>query len=225
MKKVRVYLLLIICFSLVFFMIPSNFVYAENNGSLSVTLKYGEKPISGVEFTIYRVADLKEDKSGYTEVAPFKWGSDFSEIRTADGQLKLAFQLEKQSYNAKAIMSMQTNEMGVVHFARLKNGIYLVVQTGATGEAENYTTMLPFLVMVPRFENGIWNYNVNTKPKPAIKREEKPKVPPKVPPSEKPRKKTYGELPRTGDATDMFLGSGILLIGGGILILLKKRKE
>ena len=122
-------------------------------------------------------------------------------------------------------MSMQTNEVGVVHFARLKNGIYLVVQTGAIGEAENYTTMLPFLVMVPRFENGVWNYNVNTKPKPAIKREEKPKVPPKAPPSEKPRKKTYGELPRTGDATDMFLGSGILLIGGGILILLKKRKE
>lgn len=224
MKNKRIYLSLILCFSFIFFIAPSNFVYAEDSSSLNIILTYEQKAISGAEFSIYQVADLKEDKSGYTIKDPFQWSGSFTDIKTADAQLKLSLNFEKQSRNVKELMKLKTGGDGVVNFTGLEDGMYLVVETGVTEEAEDYTHLQPFLVMVPQFENGTWNKTVNAKPKTEIQRKEKPKIPPQVPPSDIPQK-PHSELPKTGDVTNVFWWNGLLLISGVLLLLLWINKK
>ena len=96
----------------------------------------------------------------------------------------------------------------------LKDGIYLVVQTGSSGKAKDFTNVQPFLVIIPQFENGIQNRVVNAKPKTEIQRKEKPEIPPQTPPDLSPKKR-----PQTGDITNMFRWNGVLMLSSGMLLL------
>lgn len=229
MKNNRIYLALALCLSFIFFMIFPNSVYAQADGTLNITFSYENKGISGAEFSIYQVADLKTDKTGYIVKAPFKYDGDFRDIKTADDHIKLALKLEKQSKNVSEKMTLQTSSDGKVSFSGLKDGIYLVVQTGATGEAKDYTNMHPFLVMVPQFENSTWNKVVNAKPKPEVQRKEVPGTPPGNPPQtppDNPPVKPHGKtLPNTGDNSGVFWWSGLLMISGGLLVILGRKKD
>lgn len=222
MKNKKRGLLLILCFSFIFFIIPSKAVYAEDDGSLNITLSYDEKTIRGAVLSVYQVADLKADKSGYTIKDPFQWEGAFTDFKTADEQLKLSLDFEKQSRNVKETMESETDDSGVVNFTGLKGGVYLVVQTGAEEEAKNYTNIRPFLVMIPQFENGVWNESVNAKPKTEIQSKDKPEIPQQLLPDKS--RKTAGKLPKTGDTVNMFWWSGLLLISGVSLFFLRKRR-
>ena len=92
----------------------------------------------------------------------------------------------------------------MVHFTGLNNGIYLVVQTKQTGVAAEYSTMQPFLVMVPQWQNGVWRNHVSAKPKPVVR---KPIVPPHTPPD-------------TRDSNNAYWWSGLWMISTGMLVLL-----
>ncbi len=107
-------------------------------------------------------------------------------------------------------MTLTTGRDGTVRFTGLRSGMYLVVQTGATGEAADYTTMQPFLVMAPRFENGVWNKVVNAKPKPEVQKKQKPKITKKV---------------KTGDNSELFWWSGSLMLSVGLMTLLVLRRK
>lgn len=198
-------------------MIPSNLAYAADDGILNFTFSYEKRGISGAEFSVYQVADLKEDKTGYIVKAPFQYNGDFQEIKTASEHIKLALKFEKQSKNVSEKMTLQTSSDGRVSFSGLKDGIYLVVQTGATDEAKDYTHMQPFLVMVPQFENGIWNKVVNAKLKTEVQRKEVPGTPPENP-NENP-------LPKTGDNSGVFWWSGLLMISGSLFVILGRKKD
>ena len=97
------------------------------------------------------------------------------------------------------MMKGETGDDGTAKFTDLKDGIYLVVQTGSSGKAKDFTNVQPFLVIIPQFENGIQNRVVNAKPKTEIQRKEKPEIPPQTPPDLSPKKR-----PQTGDITNMF---------------------
>ena len=210
MKSNRISLLLILCFSFVSFILPSQTAYADDNVSLNLTLTYEQKAISGAQYSIYQIADLKADKTGYVGRAPFGWNGNLEELKTVDAQLKLARRLERQSRNASAVMTLTTGRDGTVRFTGLRSGMYLVVQTGATGEAADYTTMQPFLVMAPRFEHGVWNKVVNAKPKPEVQKKQKPKITKKV---------------KTGDNSELFWWSGSLMLSVGLMALLVLRRK
>ena len=173
MKSNRMSLILVLCFSFVFFILPSNFVYADESPSLDIVFTDNNKGISGSEFSIYQVAELKADRTGYTVTSPFQWSGDLITIRSSEDQLKLAQNLERQSLGANPVMTQTTGADGVVHFTGLNNGIYLVVQTKQTGVAAEYSTMQPFLVMVP---------------KPVVR---KPIVPPHTPPDTRDSNNAY----------------------------------
>ena len=53
------------------------------------------------------------------------------------------------------MMKGETGDDGTAKFTDLKDGIYLVVQTGSSGKAKDFTNVQPFLVIIPQFEN--WN--------------------------------------------------------------------
>lgn len=189
MKNKRINLLLILCFSLIFFITSFDCAYAaEENGSLNIILTYERQAIDGAEFSVYQVAKWNEKESRHTVKAPFRWNGDFVNIKTADDQLKLSLYFEKQSRNIKEMMKGETGDDGTAKFTDLKDGIYLVVQTGSSGKAKDFTNVQPFLVIIPQFENGIQNRVVNAKPKTEIQRKEKPEIPPQTPPDLSPKK-------------------------------------
>ena len=158
MKNKRINLLLILCFSLIFFITSFDCAYAaEENGSLNIILTYERQAIDGAEFSVYQVAKWNEKESRHTVKAPFRWNGDFVNIKTADDQLKLSLYFEKQSRNIKEMMKGETGDDGTAKFTDLKDGIYLVVQTGSSGKAKDFTNVQPFLVIIPQFENGIQN--------------------------------------------------------------------
>ena len=111
------------------------------------------------------------------------------------------------------MMKGETGDDGTAKFTDLKDGIYLVVQTGSSGKAKDFTNVQPFLVIIPQFENGIQNRVVNAKPKTEIQRKEKPEIPPQTPPDLSPKKR-----PQTGDITNMFRWNGVLMLSSGMLL-------
>ena len=152
MKNKRINLLLILCFSLIFFITSFDCAYAaEENGSLNIILTYERQAIDGAEFSVYQVAKCNEKESRHTVKAPFRWNGDFVNIKTADDQLKLSLYFEKQSRNIKEMMKGETGDDGTAKFTDLKDGIYLVVQTGSSGKAKDFTNVQPFLVIIPQF--------------------------------------------------------------------------
>lgn len=201
--------------SLIFFITSFDCAYAaEENGSLNIILTYERQAIDGAEFSVYQVAKWNEKESRHTVKAPFRWNGDFVNIKTADDQLKLSLYFEKQSRNIKEMMKGETGDDGTAKFTDLKDGIYLVVQTGSSGKAKDFTNVQPFLVIIPQFENGIQNRVVNAKPKTEIQRKEKPEIPPQTPPDLSPKKR-----PQTGDITNMFRWNGVLMLSSGMLLL------
>ena len=135
-------------------------------------------------------------------------------MKSSKNQLKLSLYFEKQSRNIKEMMKGETGDDGTAKFTDLKDGIYLVVQTGSSGKAKDFTNVQPFLVIIPQFENGIQNRVVNAKPKTEIQRKEKPEIPPQTPPDLSPKKR-----PQTGDITNMFRWNGVLMLSSGMLLL------
>ena len=80
MKSNRISLILILCFSFVSFILPSHAAYADDSASLNITLTYEHKAISGAQYSIYQVADLKADRTGYVGRAPFQWNGNLEEL-------------------------------------------------------------------------------------------------------------------------------------------------
>ena len=67
MKNKRINLLLILCFSLIFFITSFDCAYAaEENGSLNIILTYERQAIDGAEFSVYQVAKCNEKESRHT---------------------------------------------------------------------------------------------------------------------------------------------------------------
>ena len=166
-----------------------HFVFAEavhmddltkETSSLLVIVQYNEvtkeggveaTPISGAELTVYKVADMSVNE-GLVEFVPTK---DFESVpvdyksMTADDSNKAAADLYKKVESAKiAGKRAVTDAMGEAQFGELPNGMYLIAQTGASGDAENYTRLNPYLAMLPMqsmdAENE-WNYEVESFPK------------------------------------------------------------
>ena len=214
MKNKRINLLLILCFSLIFFITSFDCAYAaEENGSLNIILTYERQAIDGAEFSVYQVAKWNEKESRHTVKAPFRWNGDFVNIKTADDQLKLSLYFEKQSRNIKEMMKGETGDDGTAKFTDLKDGIYLVVQTGSSGKAKDFTNVQPFLVIIPQFENGIQNRVVNAKPKLRYKGKKNPRY------LHKHHRIYLLKRPQTGDITNMFRWNGVLMLSSGMLLL------
>ena len=73
------------------------------------------------------------------------------------------------------MMKGETGDDGTAKFTDLKDGIYLVVQTGSSGKAKDFTNVQPFLVIIPQFENVIQNRVVNAKRKLRYKGKKNPR--------------------------------------------------
>ena len=88
---------------------------------------------------------------------------------TVAESMKAAEALSKTVDTKKLSMtSVVTGTDGKAVFTGLQAGMYLVREGNKTGNAVNYTSFEPYLVMVPGVKDGQWVYDVTAYPKTEI---------------------------------------------------------
>ena len=151
--------------------------YAAQDASLLLTMQYTSKgvtkPISGVKATAYQVASLDENINFYTLQPEFtSLDVDFNkglDAETATKAANTAMQIvEKNKLKGTESTSIAN---GSLPFGQLPYGVYLVMQTGATGTAEQYNNFTPFLISVPQLTANDIVYDVQVMPKTTLKPE------------------------------------------------------
>lgn len=158
-------------------------------GSITITMKYKGKPVSGGTLALYRVGDVHEDDRNYSFV-PVKGleALDYSDIQSPDLAKAAAKAVEEKKI--AAVKTVTIGSSGTAEFSDLALGLYLVAQKTA---ASGYKMTASFLVSVPYLEDGAYVYNVKADPKTDLEREVVPA------PTEKPSTPSGGgKLPQTG---------------------------
>ncbi len=228
MKKVRTKIvMLLVVIGLMNTLCAS--VFATESGSITVqTLenKDIEKPILGVQVTLYHIAEVSDNSSDYyiktTEFSGFPGNLTWN---NADDCAKLAGQLYDYT-KAKDIkgVTMVTAQDGKAIFENLDRGLYLVVQSGK--KLEKYKTFIPGLVEVPLYKDSKYEYQVKMFPK--IEGESTPvptKSPtptPSTPPTHKPDPYGMNQWPVPVLAVS---GCFCLIVGATVLLLSGKKEK
>ena len=161
--------------------------------SLTVVMEYKDgtstTPIDGAEIQIIRAASVSVDSSGsvtYSLLPDFAGNNINFDGMTVAESMKAAKALSKTVDTKKLNMtSMVTGTDCKAVFTGLQAGMYLVREGNKTGNAVNYSSFEPYLVMVPGVKDGQWVYDVMAYPKTEITAK-----PTHVPPTETPGQPT-----------------------------------
>lgn len=183
----------------------------EKKGSITVTMRQGEKTVPGGTLTLYRVGVVSENDGNYDFVLTDEFagsGLTLEDIHSAQLAGELA------DYAKAHGMSGTTQNIGTdgtVTFRDLEPGLYLLVQNKA---AAGYYAATPFLVSVPMLEGGLYVYEVDASPKVEIKKmpetpetpeepetPDEPETPEEPETSDEPETPTESEAPEIPDAS------------------------
>ena len=184
----------------IFLFNSSNFLVLAEQQENTATIQFSEKDsetatvtnISDATFVVYKVADITYNGNAasatYTLVDEYKETEINFDGMTAEKSNEAAEKLFTLANKLDPVATGKTNEDGQVTFANLPDGMYLVAETKAEGEASKYELAKPFLVSLPLYTNGEWKHNVTISPKSEVKKI--PNEKPVVPPNEKPKADT-----------------------------------
>lgn len=219
----------------IFLFNSSNFLVLAEQQENTATIQFSEKDsetatvtnILDATFVAYKVADITYNGNAasatYTLVDEYKETEINFDGMTAEKSNEAAEKIFALANKFDPVATGKTNEDGQVTFVNLPDGMYLVAETKAEGEAGKYELAKPFLVSLPLYTNGEWKHNVTISPKSEVK-----KIPgekPVVPPSEKPKDKPKAE---TGVALNSSLITmlGVLLTASiGVYMVSRKEEE
>ena len=131
------------------------------NCRLTLTLAFGEQPVEGAEFSLYRVGEMQMSggAAGFMPLAAYaKVCASFDGMTASQNRQyaeQLAAMVDLNAPNARA----RTGKDGGASYENLTAGMYLAVQTGASGQAQAFETCKPFLVSLPTAdpESGEWS--------------------------------------------------------------------
>ena len=185
----------------------------EENGSITFIVDYEGEPVDGGNLTLYRVGDIVENNGDYS----FALIEKLDDEKTALDNLEdpqLARDLAAKAAEAKLKGVTAAIKEGKVVFEEVEPGLYVVVQQEASA---GFEAMSPFLISMPKFENGTYVTDIKAEPKPSLE---------KAP--EKPEKPQDPTLPQTGQLNwpvPVLAVSGVVLFTIGWLICFKRKKE
>lgn len=191
-----------------------------NDCTIRVDIKSDGEPVPGGSLMLYRVADIHEDDGNYF----YQWNEDFAgsmlqmEVQSDTVAKELLEYAVENEYEPLDIE--EVNVEGRAIFVDLTPGLYLVAQAEP---AEGYLGFSPFLVSLPNFENGSYNYHVNASPK-----VDDIPVAPTVPETSEPPDEPDEKLPQTGQLNwpiPMMVVGGLLLFVLGLCLRSGKRKD
>lgn len=134
--------------------------------------------IEGAEIGIYKIADLKSENGSanytvsetYSSLAKIKNDKDttFEGISFSES-VELAKKFADIAETLSPIATGVTDSNGVYQFNDLEQGMYLVRELSASGEAKKYQLFEPYMVSVPLAvsvnEVNEWQYDVLSEPK------------------------------------------------------------
>ena len=143
--------------------------------SITVTMRYKGKPVSGGTVNLYKVGYVHENDGNYSfkpVTAVQSVVTEFEDIQSPDLAQKLAKQVDKLTPVTTKPVTIDKN--GAAAFTDLDFGLYLVAQKTA---ASGYKKTAPFLVSVPYLDDGAYVYAVASDPKTELEREVKPTTP------------------------------------------------
>jgi len=193
-------------------------------GSIEVNVRYGGKGVPGGTITCIQVGEVVEDNGNYS-------------FRRLDGQAltdiqspELAAELEKFAKEKQLTgTTLTVGDEGKVTFPDLEIGLYLLAQeTPAPG----YTKFKSFLVSVPYFADGKYQYDVTARVKSELERvpetEPTETEPPTTEPPETVPSETKPKLPQTGQLNwpiPVLAVLGLLLFSAGWAMRFGKQKD
>ncbi len=168
-RTIRPSLALLAALTVVFCLSATAFAAADGasvdfsqTGSVTVTLTDGDgNAVSGGRITIYQVAALYLEDGDMAYVPTDAFQSCTAQLDVTDTSLAAALVQYVQD-NGIGGTSAAVDTAGTVRFSGLELGLYLLVQTTASG---NYETINPFVVTVPMDSDGAWDYTVDASPK------------------------------------------------------------
>lgn len=166
---------LVVCCALPAFATSANLV-SGRLGSILVRLydTHNDVSLRGGELTLYQVATVKRSGGSLS----YAYTGDFTGCGVPLGDLSdstLADRLAKYLPTVPAIAAQQNvDEDGYADFAKLPQGLYLVMQTEAS---HGYEAIKPFLVSIPLPDGDSWIYDVDATPKVGATIPETPETP------------------------------------------------
>lgn len=185
----------------------------EEPGSITFIVDYENEPVDGGSLTLYRVGDIVENNGDYGFELIEKLDDGKNALDNPEDP-QLTRDLAAKAAEAKLQGITSPVKEGEAVFTEVEPGLYVVVQQEA---AEGFEKMSPFLISMPRFEDGKYVTDIKAEPKPSLE---------KAP--EKPEKPQDPTLPQTGQLNwpvPVLAVGGVMLFALGWVICFKKRKE
>lgn len=166
----------------------------QRTGSLTLWLAFDGQPLDGGSLTLYRVGELSvtDGNAGFLPVRELEDGPALTELN--DPGLARELASLAQSRNLSGIQ--EEILMGWVTFSPLEPGLYVVTQQQSQA-TEGFDAIQPFLISLPRWENGNYVYDLTASPKVPLVPEETPPPPPPSEPTTPPPDDPPG-IPQTG---------------------------
>lgn len=209
--------------------------------SLAVQAAYDKEPLTGLEFSVRRVASV--DASGrYLLADSYSMsGVELNGLGAAQDWDAAASQLEAWtgSHGIEVQATAATGADGIAHFDALEPGIYLLTSTPLKVDARTYTAKT-YLVAVPGAnDDGSWNYDVSSICKISMTetgqngKDDQGADADRTKKSEGAKAQSWAErlgLVATGDGrltlfgTVLFVGLGAVLVGAALMVRSKVRE-
>ena len=189
-KLFTLFLGLIMVLAMVFPVLAHEAVDLDRLCSVTLSVKYGGKGVSGAKFTCIQIAYAAEIKGTESGFYFFRITDDtvIDNQRITGDAAALAKEMDTLYQNTQDSFTFQeqtlaTNNDGQVTFENLEPGLYLIRQPSA---AAGYNKMSPFLVSVPyvvKTNDGDWHYqyDLTVSTKSELEREPTPTQPVKDP--------------------------------------------
>jgi len=190
----------------------------SKNGSLTFVMDLDGVLLDNGNVNLYKVGEIAEEDGNYGFVPIEKLQGMEVELDSV-GEPYLAEELLTLAQAMALTKITAPIEDGNAAFSDLPIGLYLVWQ-GSEDATEGLFPIQPFLISVPKFQNGTYELDVLAKPKNAPETIPPETTKPTPPPSDE-------KLPQTGQLNwpvpAMALAGAVLFITGWILCISRKR--
>lgn len=186
------------------------------NGTITFTIHYDGKPLSGGTMTLYRVGDITENNGNYSFALIEKLQQNELSLEDVSDP-KLAQTLAALAKEETLSGMTAPIADGKAVFSDVIPGLYVAVQEKAV---PGYEAMAPFLISMPQMRDGEYHTDVEAFPKVPIETAPPETTVPDTP--EEPK------LPQTGQLNwpiPVLAVSGLVLFIVGWLLCFGKRKE
>lgn len=161
------------------------YYFVQNNGV--------DTPIQGAGVSICKVADFDKESGKYRIIDDYdslRKMKDDEDVTFEDLSVSEWMELAKMFYDQRKepFATNVTDKKGICIFSNLNQGLYLVFEESADGDAKKYELFAPYIVSVPLLTEDGWKYHVLSEPKTKeqIDTEDETQNPPTILPSEEP---------------------------------------